>query len=179
MSNPSFPKGHVTFLHTVYHQVLSESPTSVDPRGNYPIFSDEQPFVRTMKLATEWTVLDSGWLTDVSLVLIENVRELKFSERPGEFALVNPSLRDKRAQAELVAQVGFSLVAPTAQAVPQGPRDMHSPKRPAPAQPVTSIHPCISVKPGRVCSFEPVSPGTVYIRGTAPGVKVKISLFPV
>lgn len=181
MSNPAFPKGHVTFLHTIYHQVLSESPTSIDPRGNYPIFSDEQPYVRTLKLTTEWELLDAGWLKEASLVLIENQKELKFSEKPGEFALVNPTSREKKTQAELIAQVGFSLFEPIpVAAAPQGPRDMHStPKVQATApSPKTIIHPCMVIKPGRVCTFEPSSLDIVYIRGTVPGVKVKVSVFP-
>lgn len=100
------PKGFLTVVETVYHQLVDSQPHGEPRNFQVPLYTDEQPFERRVVVdETPKTLAQLGcWLTEASYVTIYN----EHGQRPK----VNPSDAERRAIAEAVVQIGTILVRP-------------------------------------------------------------------
>jgi hypothetical protein len=65
-------KAEVTVVNKAYHQPGDSDPTCVETGYSYFLETDEQPFTRIHTVGEDWIPLQTGWLTDSSLVIISN-----------------------------------------------------------------------------------------------------------
>lgn len=62
----------ITVINTVCHQGSDGTATSSDCKFAHVLSIDEQPYCRTLKVGEEWQLVDMGWLTGASMVVLEN-----------------------------------------------------------------------------------------------------------
>jgi hypothetical protein len=63
---------------TTYWQSRGSNPQSVMTSFTRLVNSEEQPYVRTrLKVSEEWQSLDTGWLKKSSMVIVENLPEVR------------------------------------------------------------------------------------------------------
>lgn len=63
----------VTIVDSIYHSVQGQDPVSFEFRFNIKLDSDEQIYVRSrIKCPSKWIPLDTGWIEDCSVLIIEN-----------------------------------------------------------------------------------------------------------
>lgn len=72
---PIVRKSRIVLKDVIYYQTTGSQPTSVTKGATRPISSDEQPYSRRVVVDEDWKALDTGWLPEVSTVLVENVKE--------------------------------------------------------------------------------------------------------
>lgn len=65
-------KSRLTVVETIYHQDADGQPTAVEANYARWLASDEHPFQRRLKVGEEWQRLETGWLEDVSLLVLTN-----------------------------------------------------------------------------------------------------------
>lgn len=98
------PKGFLTVVETVYHQLVDSQPHGEPRNFQVPLYTDEQPFERRVVVESPKTLAQLGcWLTEASYVTIYN----EHGQRPK----VNPSDAERRAVAEAVVEVMVSGIA--------------------------------------------------------------------
>ena len=81
----------LTVVETVYHQPAGEEPTAVSVQFVRPLETQEQPYVRKIKVGEQWQPLDLGWVEQPGMILLVNDE--------GKFTQVNPT-DEERAEAE-------------------------------------------------------------------------------
>ncbi len=63
---------------TTYWQSRGSNPQSVSASFSRLVNSEEQPYIRTrLKVSEEWQPLDTGWLKGTSMVIVENLPEVR------------------------------------------------------------------------------------------------------
>lgn len=78
---PHDKPGSITVKHMVYYLPYKGEAIPVDHGYSQWIANqDDQPFIRTGKIGSEWEALEYCWLQEASLVVIENL-EVKYLER--------------------------------------------------------------------------------------------------
>ena len=72
------PKGFITIVESIYHQLVQEQPTGESHNYKIPLQSNEQPFDRRLSLGdTPKTLKDIGcWIKEASLVVIINTGDI-------------------------------------------------------------------------------------------------------
>lgn len=98
-------KALLTVVQTYYHQQEGMQPTQVETRYTRELGTDEQPYVRHGKVGSEWTRLDSGWLTECSLLVIKN-NEGRFTDRI-------PTQEQRQEVMSRVIELAFGKANPT------------------------------------------------------------------
>ena len=73
--NKPGPKLHrTTIVLQAYHEQAGEGANQFTVRGSHTTPTiDEDPWERRMKLTEEWEPVDFGWLSEVGLVILENI----------------------------------------------------------------------------------------------------------
>ena len=89
-------KNRVTVVELVYYREFGEEASVVETRYSRDVEGDDQPYTRRIVATEEWTVLDTGWITSVGTLIIQNPT--------GRFLQVNPTEEEKRERAEEVAK---------------------------------------------------------------------------
>lgn len=98
----------LTVVEIVYHQSGTDDATSVETRFSKMLESEEQLYSRTLKLTEAPISIDSGWLTEFSMLIIKhregNEVQVQFDDSthsmligPGESLRCRPSLLDALA----------------------------------------------------------------------------------
>lgn len=63
----------ITVVDTVYHQTTdTPNPTVLMTRLCRPVVTEEQIYTRHLKLTTEWSEIDTGWVKIPIMVIIQN-----------------------------------------------------------------------------------------------------------
>ena len=151
----------VTVVEQAYYQSPDDQPRCVETRYSQDLETDEQPYLRLMKVPGEWTKLDCGWIEEASLLILTN--------EEGRIGTVIPSREEREASALRVVEVGWEVAAP-----PEGPRSMHSPER----TPPPPIVPVLTVPPGRSIRVTPQLLRAMRLRCRSGMARVTVNLFP-
>src|SRR5262245_44095540 len=64
------PRPAVIVLDNVYYRAPHEEPVGTPHRWHHFLTSDEQPYVRKVRLDERWVKLDRGWIAQSSQLLI-------------------------------------------------------------------------------------------------------------
>lgn len=84
----------------VYHQPATEQPFSVNLGFSRQLESDEQPWIRKIKIGEEWQPLDPGWVKEVALlVLVNDEGEHRFQRVPTE--------QEKQDMKDRIVELGY------------------------------------------------------------------------
>jgi hypothetical protein len=136
-------------VETVYLQRPGGQPVSVESRFSRRLLSDEQPYLRQFKVGPEWTLLDRGWLTECSCLVLSN--------EEGRFHQVQPTPEERDAALRKVVEVGVCFN--------DDMRDL--------------IYRFAVVRPLESGRFEPADLAAIRIRCLDGPAKVSLTLFPV
>lgn len=100
MSNP---KGYVTVVGAVYHQLLSDQPSGVPVSFRIPVTTEDQPFDRRLTIdETPKTLAQLGcWIADASQIVVAN--------EAGVRATLNP---EPGRYDNCIVEVGVAIVRP-------------------------------------------------------------------
>ena len=85
----------------LYHQAPQEQPTAVESVFSRPLVSDEQPYVRKVKVGGAWEAVETGWLVDAGMLHLAN--------EEGRFQQVQPTPAERAAAARKVVEVGLAV----------------------------------------------------------------------
>lgn len=98
------PKGFVTVVETVYHQAVDSQPTGEPRNHSIPVYTDQQPFERTLLLSGQWkTLRELGcWLEECSLVVIVNIE--------GSTLQRNPTPDERQRIEDAVVHLSYGIV---------------------------------------------------------------------
>lgn len=100
-------KSRITVVETVFFEDgQGGKPVSGESRWSKLLDSDEQPFVRRMKVSEHWKPLEVGWLSACSMLCITNVRARR---------AFTPTEEDKESEALKVVQLGVKAAVETFQ----------------------------------------------------------------
>lgn len=152
----------VTVVEQAYYQSPDDQPRVVETRCTQDLTTDEQPYLRLMKVTEEWHRIDHGWIEDASWMIVSN--------EEGRVGTVIPSREDQEAASARVVELGWEFAAPD-----EGPRTMHSPPKPAPP-PVLGV---IEIKPGTSIRIQPRFLRAIRLRCQRGMARVTVNLFPV
>jgi hypothetical protein len=95
---PKPPPPRLTITESVYHQVPGDNPIHIPAGFSVNLTTDEQPFIRKLKVGESWQGLPECWLTECSQIIIVN-------ELP-HFA-TNPTLEQKQELAAKIVEISF------------------------------------------------------------------------
>lgn len=111
----SLNSARMVIVEQVSHQSPNQPPTVVDSRYPRILETDEQVYKRSMKIKSEWTNIDVGWLieTGVAQIVIEN--------REGQALQVIPTQEEKAAFLARILELGIEVEFES-----DKPRDMFS-----------------------------------------------------
>jgi hypothetical protein len=180
------PQGvnRIVVVENVYHQSAEGlNPTHVYPRYTQFLTTDEQPYLRHTKVEEEWVALDTGWLKECSLIVIENME--------GSFPFFNPTPEQVAEAVKKVIEIGFSSDLEEVQRamvkVEVDPhtgrkmgRTMHSPTREEQAkQGVMEFEAQLIIPPLQSQRIIPISPRKIHLRCRSGVAKVSIAAFPI
>lgn len=70
---PTSPPSRITVVETIYHISPGDEPVAIQSSYNRVLSTDEQPCIRRGKTGKEWARIDSGWVDEPSVVLLQNV----------------------------------------------------------------------------------------------------------
>lgn len=152
----------VTVVEQAYYQSPDDQPRVVETRYSQDLQTDEQPYLRLMKVTEEWRHIDHGWVEDASWLIISN--------EEGRVGTVIPSREEQAAARAKVVELGWEFAPPA-----DGPRTMHSPER-APPPPIA---PVIEIKPGTSIRISPKFVRAIRLRCQSGMARVTVNLFPV
>jgi hypothetical protein len=96
-------KSRLVIKETVYFQQPEAKPIAIESGSGQDIASDEQPYQRIIKLTENWTPLDTGWVKEASLIVIES--------QAGKHQLVRPDAKQIQETAAKVIEIGMNEVA--------------------------------------------------------------------
>lgn len=91
----------ITVVDNFYH--YSEDgvgPLALVPRYSRPLKSDEQVYIRMLKVTSEWQPLDRGWVERASLLILENKEGMSYE--------INPSHEDRKADKQKIVLLGLA-----------------------------------------------------------------------
>jgi hypothetical protein len=106
------PKDRLTVVQSFYHSVVGEEATRADGGFSRFLKTSEQCYTRWLKVAEEWIPLDTGWVTEVGLVVIKNVNT-KFTQR-------QPTEEQKAEAAKKVLEVSYTKDSNRSFLIPPG-----------------------------------------------------------
>lgn len=152
----------VTVVEQAYYQSPDDQPRVVETRCSQDLLTDEQPYLRLMKVTEEWHRIDHGWIEDASWMIVSN--------EEGRIGTVIPSREEREASEAKVVELGWEFAAPD-----EGPRSMHSPPK-APPPPVLGV---IEIKPGTSIRIQPKFLRAIRLRCRSGMARVTVNLFPV
>lgn len=119
MADATPVKNRITVVESIYHQEFGYAASSVQARYSRELESDSQPYgPRRMTAMEGWTLLDTGWIDEAGLIVIENLE--------GKIPSIIPSENDKEELAKKILCVSYGqdpgwLILPgeTMKAMPQ------------------------------------------------------------
>ena len=91
----------LTVVESVHCQTVDSSPWGISTSFERTLKTDEQPYVRKLTATEEWTKLDTGWLTECSMLVLVN--------EEGLFKGRQPTPEQKIESAKKVIEVGCAL----------------------------------------------------------------------
>lgn len=62
----------LTITGSYYHQVFGKDPQSYLPKFERTLVEEEQVYTRNLKIGEKWTLIDTGWIKDPSIIIITN-----------------------------------------------------------------------------------------------------------
>ena len=62
----------ITIVDSVYYEAQGAEPLQIKSGYSRMVVSDEQPYMRTLKVSQEYQILDSGWIKECGLLVIKN-----------------------------------------------------------------------------------------------------------
>ncbi len=77
-------KDHLTVVETVYHRQYGEEATAVESRFTRELQTQEQSYTRRLKVEEEWRSLDTGWIIQVGMLVIQNTEGKFLQQIPSE-----------------------------------------------------------------------------------------------
>lgn len=80
-------KDRLSVVEAVYHTPFGKDPVSTESRFSRWLETDEQPYVRRIKVGPEWRQLDAGWLAAASMLLVANEEGLDQTRQPTQAEL--------------------------------------------------------------------------------------------
>lgn len=141
-------KPRLVVAQNVYHQIPGEQAYSTESRYSRWLSSDEQVYVRKIKVPADWVRLESGWVESPCALVISNDETAYKDVQPTE-----------EQKAEVAGRVVELAVLVTNN--PEGPRSMWSPPSDKGAQESLAVRFAV-LRPGESMRFEP-QPGAVYV----------------
>ena len=87
---PKPARDTLTVVETVYHQPAGEEPTAVSVQYVRPLETQEQPYVRKIRVGEQWQPLDLGWIEQPGMIWLTNDegRGLQVNPTPEERAAI-------------------------------------------------------------------------------------------
>jgi hypothetical protein len=71
-SPPEIPP-RVVVLEKIYHQIPGEDPTLITSNFQYDVECDDQVFNRRHKITTDWILIETAWINQASMMIIQNL----------------------------------------------------------------------------------------------------------
>lgn len=91
----------LTVVESIYYQQSGQQPVQHDCQHYENVYSDEQPYLRNLKIGSDWQPIDHGWLTSWGLLLVSN--------EEGKGLLTVPTLEEQEEINSRVLQLGIAL----------------------------------------------------------------------
>jgi len=91
LSSP--PASVLTIVEQIYHRSVDDEPISFDNRFSRVLETDETVYTRRLKLNTQWTAIDLGYIDNPSLILIVNREGIFPTVKPTQSELDNANRR--------------------------------------------------------------------------------------
>lgn len=174
----------IVVVENVYHQAEGGmNPTHVYPKYTQFLTTDEQPYLRHTKVGEQWVQLDTGWLKECSLIVLENME--------GLFQFRNPTEQEVEEATKKVIEIGFSSDLEEVQRAMvktevdphtgrKMGRTMHSPPKSEQAkQGIQEYEAQLMIPPLQSQRIIPISPRRIYIRCRSGMARISISAFPI
>ena len=89
----------ITVLDNVYFRRDMRNPIRAGTPHCWDLVSDEQPYIREIRIAENWQKLDTGWLQKSSLIMLHN--------HEGENLQRVPTPEEKEATAKRIVAIGI------------------------------------------------------------------------
>ena len=94
------PVGRITVVEHLYHYADEQSqPTSIESIFTRHLKSDEQPYIRILKLTEDWIPLDKGWVEEVGTIVIKNMEGTRYT--------VNPTDEERKVVESRIVEIGY------------------------------------------------------------------------
>ncbi len=139
----------LTYVEHLYHQSPTERPFHTESTGSRWLDTDDQPYMRNLKVGSRWQPLTEGsWLSECSQLVLRN-------EMPVPQVIVSEG---KTEGVGVILEVGVMVTIEQ-----PGPRTMHSPDRIPP-----KVLTLWRVGPGESMRGEPVEPKSLLVRAVFP-----------
>lgn len=138
----------IVVVEQIYFQSTDNMPVQTEHRFVRQLKSDEQPYVRRMKIGTEWQPLECGWIDECSMLLIEH-------EAPNW--QVMPTAEERKAVNDRIVEIALynsTMFDPSA------------------------IVPDWYIPVGESFRGSPVALENIYLRCTEGETRIKVTLFP-
>lgn len=91
-------KARFVVVDKLYYEMPNTEPIVVDSGFARWLETDEQPYIRRFTVGEQWQAVNTGWLEETSMLLIENNEE-RFT--------VNPTSEEKTEAAQKVIEIAF------------------------------------------------------------------------
>ncbi len=72
ISRQRVDQSRLSIVEHVYYEIIGEQPLAVETIQSHLINSNEQPFIRNIKIGSTWQEIDLGWIKDVGMIIIRN-----------------------------------------------------------------------------------------------------------
>lgn len=149
----------ITVVETVYHQGVNESPTHYSFRFSRELKSDEQPYTRRADIGEGWATLDTGWVRNPAVLLL-NLPSPIFQRIPSPEDLIESYTK--------IVDIGVLVTIPD-----EGKRTHHS----APIPPL-SVIPFATLLPGESMRITPFQEREFMIRCRSGSTKLVVTALP-
>ncbi len=98
-------KSRITVIEHIYHQEFGESPTQVESRYSRDLDNDTQPYTRNLRVGEAWEPLDTGWIAEAGLLIIQN--------NEGKFPFCNPTEEEREEAKKKILEVCYGFDSDT------------------------------------------------------------------
>ena len=167
----------LTTVEQVHYTMPGENPLSVTHRSSVFLTSQEQPYSRKVPLKPEWEPLDTGWITEPGILLLEN--------KGGITGPLNPTAAEKAVERSRIVEICCRPEV-TLQRVPPPPRK--GPPRTMHDEPLPEEEDTIEEKlrypvdilllPGESLRLRPTDIAQWRVRCLTAGAQVYLTLLP-
>ncbi len=89
----------ITVVESVYFQELNEQPQLIESRYTRELQSQEQVYQRRVLATEEWQPLDTGWIDNVGMIVIQN--------NVGIFSPVLPTEEEREEAVKKILRIAF------------------------------------------------------------------------